>query len=514
MADGQELVRLVGPSKNPPIRRDASAATPLARACVASPTAANRPRRPTQAMLSRTKRLICTSTLLFAVAGAGCHSSNAGPGDQAVGVAPVPHDLVTASLPDEASLPGLVQRVAPSVVSITATKQATPSQGRPDLHRLPDMFRFRGPRERPQRGAGSGFVVDAAGYVVTNAHVVDGSDQVLVQLYDERELSARVVGKDDKLDLALLQIEGAGPLPAVTLGDSGALRVGEHVLAVGNPFGLGHTVTLGIVSGKTRAIGAGPYDAFIQTDASINPGNSGGPLFDLSGRVVGINTAIRPGADGIGFAIPVDDLKDVLAQLKDKGHVERGRLGLRFQAVTPALAKALGLPNAQGALVAEVEARSPAAQAGIQQGDVVVAVDGSPLTHHNQLARAVARRAPGSTVAIRVHRDGKHLDVKAKLGKLADENDEKLGRQRPRSSTPSATVQGLELADSDQGVTIVGFAKAHDQLRVGDRIVEVEGNPVSSVAELEKRIASAKRSAVLLKIDRNGSTLFVGLDRS
>lgn len=464
-------------------------------------------------MLSRTKRLICTTTLLLAATGAGCSSSaNAGPGDQAVGFATTPHNLVSATLPAETSLPGLVERVAPSVVSITATKQVTPSQDFPQG--LPDMFRFRVPQERSQRGAGSGFIVDAGGFVVTNAHVVDGTEEVLVQLHDEREFSARVVGKDDKLDLALLQIEGAGPLPAVTLGDSGALRVGEHVLAVGNPFGLGHTVTLGIVSAKTRAIGAGPYDAFIQTDASINPGNSGGPLFDLGGRVVGINTAIRPGAEGIGFAIPVDDLKDVLAQLKDTGHVERGRLGLRFQAVTPALAKALGLPNAQGALVAEVEANSPAAQAGIKQGDVVVAVDEKPLSHHNQLARAVARHAPGSSVAIRVVRDGKRHDLTAKLAKLDDENDKKLSKQAPRSGTPSATVHGIELAVSAHGVTVVGLAKPHDQLRVGDRIVAVEGRPVTTIAQVEKSIASAKRSAVLLKIDRNGSTLFVGLDRS
>src|SRR5262249_40402236 len=207
------------------------------------------------------------------------------------------------------------------------------------------------------------------------------------------------------LDIALLKLKDAKDLPAAPLGSSEQLRVGEHVLAVGNPFGLGHTVTLGIVSAKARAIGAGPYDDFIQTDASINPGNSGGPLFNWRGEVIGINTAIRPGANGIGFAIPIDAVKDVLGQLREKGHVERGRLGLAFQALTPTLATALGVDGPKGALVSDVEPGGAAARAGIKAGDVVVSVNGTPIQHADELRRRVARNAPGSTIKVGVIRD-------------------------------------------------------------------------------------------------------------
>jgi serine protease Do len=470
-------------------------------------------------MLVRARRIIHSSVLTLALAAVGCSASgSAGGADQAVDPQAGVHQLVEASLPTDTTIAGLVERVSPAVVSITTTKQSAPS--RMMLPNLPpgfgELFQHSLPQRLPQqRGAGSGFIVDADGYVVTNAHVVDGADEVVVKLKDEREFTARVVGKDDKLDLALLKIDHAGRLPAVKLGDSEKLRVGEHVLAVGNPFGLGSTVTLGIVSAKTRAIGAGPYEAFIQTDASINPGNSGGPLFDLSGRVVGINAAIRPGADGIGFAIPVNDLEDVLAQLRETGHVERGRLGLRFQQVTPDLAKALGLSSSHGALVAEVEKNSPASEAGIVDGDVIVAVDGHDVVQSNELARAVARHAPGSHVTIDVIRDGKRKQLKATLGKLQDDSGMPSGLQRTPHDGNSTTskLNGLELVERDGGVFIVGFDKPHDQLRSGDRIIEVDGKSVGSIAELKKRLDDAERPAVLLKVARGSTTLFVGLDR-
>src|SRR5262249_13911730 len=226
-----------------------------------------------------------------------------------------------------------------------------------------------------QKALGSGFIVDTAGHVVTNAHVVEEADSVRVKLADDREFDAKVKGRDARLDLAVLELVGAHDLPTVSLGSSQELRVGEYVVAIGNPFGLGNTVTMGIVSAKSRSIGAGPYDDFVQTDASINPGNSGGPLFNLRGQVVGINTAINPPGKGIGFAMPVDALKDVLPQLLSAGKVARGRLGVAVQPVDTALAKALGLDKTKGALVGDVEPGGPADKAGLRPGDLILKVD-------------------------------------------------------------------------------------------------------------------------------------------
>ncbi|MEM9696804.1 MAG: trypsin-like peptidase domain-containing protein, partial [Myxococcota bacterium] len=258
--------------------------------------------------------------------------------------------IVRVTSSDEAvssAVADLVEQVAPSVVNITTVSKTRARRG-PFGMLIPDGM-LPAPRERT--GAGSGFIVDAAGYVITNSHVVDDAEKLKVRLWDDRLFEAEIVGEDPLLDLALIKMEGASGLPAATLGFSRNLRVGEHVIAVGNPFGLGSTVTMGIVSAKARTIGAGPYDAFIQTDASINPGNSGGPLFNARGEVVGINTAVRANANGIGFAIPVDDLRDVVEQLRTKGFVERGRLGLTFQPITDELADALGLDRPYGAMV-------------------------------------------------------------------------------------------------------------------------------------------------------------------
>jgi serine protease Do len=324
-------------------------------------------------------------------------------------------------------IPDLAEKVKPAVVNITTTQQIRmPNRGMDPFDfffGLQDRRRNVEPRERTFRRSalGSGFIIDPSGYVVTNDHVVDQATIIHVRLADDRDFPADVVGRDPKLDLALLRLRGAHDLPTVPLGSSGALRVGESVVAVGNPFGLGNTVTKGIVSAKERAIGAGPYDDFIQTDASINPGNSGGPLFDARGQVVGINTAMAAGATGIGFAIPVDDLKQVLPQLRAHGHVDRARLGVSVQPVTPEVARALGLDPPQGALVADVEAGGPAAQAGLEAGDVVVAVDGQPIHHAEELPWKIASHAPGSKVTITVLRDKKRQDLTATLGKLSDE---------------------------------------------------------------------------------------------
>jgi serine protease Do len=266
-------------------------------------------------------------------------------------------------------------------------------------------------------GAGSGFIVDDKGHVVTNAHVINGARNVTVKLADERELPGKVLGKDERLDIAVLQIQGAN-LPHVNLGSSGSLKVGEPVVAIGNPFGLGGTVTSGIVSAKSRQIGAGPYDDFIQTDASINPGNSGGPLFDTKGQVVGMNTAVTASGQGIGFAIPSDAIKNVLPQLISTGHVERGRIGARIGEVNKETATALGLDNTHDALVGDVEPDGPGAKAGLKTGDVVLAVDGTLVPHGHDLPRMIASHQPGAKVTLDVRRGAGTSKMPITLGTL------------------------------------------------------------------------------------------------
>jgi serine protease Do len=330
----------------------------------------------------------------------------------------------SAPLPPVAPPPGagdiasLVDRVKPSVVNITSTENVDLLHEWPfgGLWPIPPGESAEGQLKRD--ALGSGFIVDSTGYVVTNAHVVENAARVRVRLDDEREFDATVRGRDERLDLAVLRLVGAKDLKPVILGSSDSLRVGNFVIAIGNPFGLGHTVTTGIVSAKSRDIGAGPYDDFIQTDASINPGNSGGPLFNLRGEVVGINTAMAASAQGIGFAIPVDALKYVLPQLIETGHVARGRLGVAVKPVEQTLAKQLGFDRPRGALVAVVESASPADKAGIRTGDVITSVDGVPIAHASELARVVARHPPNSRVSIEVIRGGSSQQLEVTLDEL------------------------------------------------------------------------------------------------
>jgi serine protease Do len=311
--------------------------------------------------------------------------------------------------------------VQPSVVHISTRQRPPRTPLGPE-----DFFRrfFEGaPEPQPRTALGSGSIVSADGYIVTNLHVVREATEIVVRLEDQREFPARVVGSDPPTDLALLKIE-ARELPVVRFGDSDGLAVGEPVMAIGNPFGLEHTVTTGVVSAKERFLGAGPYDDFIQTDASINPGNSGGPLVDARGALVGINTAIfaaRGGAwVGIGFAIPVNLAKQVLPQLRENGRVVRGFLGVSVAPVDPEVARAAGLDARRGAVVVDVVSGSPAAQAGLRQGDVVVAVDGDPVHHPRDLTRRIAGSRPGTTVALHVARREARTDVEATLGELKD----------------------------------------------------------------------------------------------
>ncbi|HET7339877.1 MAG TPA: trypsin-like peptidase domain-containing protein [Methylomirabilota bacterium] len=314
----------------------------------------------------------------------------------------------------------LARVVRPAVVNVSTTQRA-PRQGPEDFFRR--FFGEPAPGERGRQSLGSGFIVSSDGYIGTNFHVVKGASEIVVRLPDHSEHRARLVGGDAKTDIALLKIDASG-LPTLAFGDSDRLQVGEPVMAVGNPFGLEQTVTTGIVSAKERFIGAGPYDDFIQTDASINPGNSGGPLVDARGALIGINAAIfsqSGGSVGIGFAVPVNIAKDVLPQLREGGKVVRGYLGVAVGPVPPDLRERLKLVPEQGAAVAEVVPRSPAAQAGLAPGDVITAFQNAPIQSPNELTRRVGGTPPGTQVSLRVARPGGERTVQVALGQLRDE---------------------------------------------------------------------------------------------
>src|SRR5262245_40589063 len=329
----------------------------------------------------------------------------------------------------------LARELKPAVVNVNTKRTASAGEQNP----FPPPFGGRRPG-RQQRGLGSGFIVNPAGYVITNNHVIEGASEIKVTLSDGRELTARVLGRDPKTDLALLKVDATG-LPVIPLGDSARLEVGEPVMAVGNPFGLEQTVTTGIVSAMGRTIGAGPYDDFIQTDASINPGNSGGPLVNSRGEVVGVNTAIASGTGGsvgIGFAIPTNSVQPVVTQLAENGHVVRGWLGVTIQPLTPELATTFGATDTHGALVSGVADGSPAAQVGLRRGDVITKYDGHPVARWSDLPRAVAETPVGREVPVEVLRDGKHLTVAVKVAKL-DEPE----RNAAAGGGPAAAELGI-----------------------------------------------------------------------
>ena len=336
------------------------------------------------------------------------------------------------SRPD--TLAPLVAEVQPAVVNIS-TKQAArqprrgfraPFRGQEPFEDFFERF-FGGPmpqEPRPQQSLGSGFLIDKEGYILTNNHVIENAGMIMVKLANEKEYEAKVVGRDPRTDLALIKINARGDLPVVRLGDSEGLQVGDWVIAIGNPFGLGQTVTAGIVSAKGRVIGQGPYDDFIQTDAAINPGNSGGPLFNTKGEVVGINTAIfsqSGGNIGIGFAVPVNMAKGLLPQLKAKGRVSRGWLGVSIGPVTDEAAQQLKLKDKKGALVMDVVERSPADRAGLQQGDVIISFDGKDVAGAMDLPRLVGNTPIGKEVTLRVIREARPLDLKATIREFRED---------------------------------------------------------------------------------------------
>jgi serine protease Do len=352
---------------------------------------------------------------------------------------------------------------------------------------------------------------------------VEGADKIEVTLQDGSEVEAKVIGRDRKTDLALLKVEGEH-LPVISLGDSDQVRVGDWVMAIGNPFGLDHTVTVGILSARGRNIGAGAYDDFLQTDASINPGNSGGPLLDMNGRVIGINTAINARAQGIGFAIPINMAKDLLPQLRETGSVTRGWLGVQIQRVTPQLAKSFDLEEAHGALVSQVFEDSPAAKAKIQAGDVITRFNDREIKDFNDLPRMVAATTPGAEVPIEVLRDGKRKQLEATVEKMTDEEQTELASAQPSEErwglgletlTPELARQ-LELDEGTQGVVITqvepGSAASESGLRRGDLVLEVDRKKVKTVDELQKLLKSAEK-LVLLLVQRGDSQIFVPMER-
>jgi serine protease Do len=419
----------------------------------------------------------------------------------------------------------------PAVVNISTTQVVKNPMALGDQGSSNDPFQgffhqFFGdmPRTFRTHSLGSGFIIREDGYVVTNNHVVDGATEIAVKLSDGREFPAKIVGRDEKTDLALLKINAAG-LPVLPFGDSDKLQVGEPVMAIGNPFGLEGTVTTGIVSAEGRVIGEGPYDNFIQTDASINPGNSGGPLVNTAGRVVGIDTAIfsqSGGSVGIGFAIPINMAKTILPQLEAKGHVTRGWLGVSIQPVTPELAKAMQLPKEEGALVAEVLPDSPAKKAGLRAGDVIVEYDGHAIAKAENLPRLVAGTPVEQTATVKVLRDGKPLTVTAQIAqmpepqKLAEATSparERLGLA-VQPLTPALAKQ-LGLPDTS-GLVVAGVKDgspaAEAGIQPGDVIVQVNRKSVQSVAELQQALAANKPGQpVLFQIHRKDASLFVAI---
>ncbi|HWA92109.1 MAG TPA: DegQ family serine endoprotease [Rhizomicrobium sp.] len=453
------------------------------------------------------------------------------------------------------SFADLADKLLPTVVNIATSqtlKQPGGQAGLPDIppgSPLADLFKnFLGPeRAKPRHvtSLGTGFIIDPSGFIVTNNHVIADAEHITATLNDGTVLPAKLVGRDEKTDLALLKVAPKKPLPAAKFGDSDHARVGDWVIAIGNPFGLGSTVTAGIVSARNRDINAGPYDEFIQTDAPINRGNSGGPLFDVDGNVIGVNSQIYSpsgGSVGIGFSIPSNLVRSVVAQLRQYGTARRGWIGVRIQAVTTDLAEGLGLPSAMGALITDVSPKGPAAKAGIRNGDLVTSFDRKPVTDSRALPRIVADTPIGKAVPVDILRKGKKQTVKLTVAKLADEKPMHAVAKAPPQAGPVQTAKpksrvsqlGLSLAalDSDarvqfklhgnvKGVVVTDVAPespaAEKNLRAGDVIVQVQNQAVRTPDDVARQVeadAKAGKKVELLLVNRGGDLTYVALKLS
>jgi serine protease Do len=473
----------------------------------------------------------------------------------------VPQTLTSpVALIQQQSFAPLVKKVSPAVVNISVSQKAdadamaeepemTPSPGFPNSpfdEFLRRFFEQQGPGGQrhlfPQiPGAqarrialGSGFIIDPSGYVVTNSHVIGDASKVEVTLQDNSKYTAKIVGRDPKTDLAVLKVNADKPLPYVKFGDSSAAQVGDWVMAVGNPFGLGGTVTTGIISARGRDIHSGPFDDFLQIDAPINRGNSGGPTFNLEGEVIGINTAIyspNGGSVGIGFAVPSNVAKTIVAQLEEHGKVSRGWLGVQIQEVTPAIAASLGLHGEKGALVAVVTPDSPGAKAGIKQGDVILSFNGTDVSQLRDLPRLVAQTSPDTAATMTVWRNGEKVELHAKVGELANERVASAGAGEDEEQPTKAEALGmhfapltaqlrreLHVAKDVHGVVVsrVDSGSAADDvgLSEGDVLVAIDQQPVNTpqeAAEKLKELANSSKKNALLLLNRHGVTQYVGV---
>lgn len=450
----------------------------------------------------------------------------------------------------------LADKLLPAVVNISTTQTVTQRDDMQDFDlQFPEgspfeQF-FKDFMEQHRRAApngkakkqkatslGSGFIIDPAGFIVTNYHVIQDAEEITVILHDDTNMTAKVVGRDKKMDLAVLKVEPKKPLPAISFGDSDKARVGEWVIAIGNPYGLGGSVSAGIISARARDINAGPYDDFLQTDAPINRGNSGGPLLNMDGEVVGINTAIftpTGGSIGIGFAIPSNMAKSVIEQLKTTGHTRRGWLGVRIQLVTPEIAQGLGLSEPKGALVSGLTAGGPAADAKLQSGDVIVSYDGKDVTDMHRLPRLVAETEVGKTVPMTVIRGGKEVSLKVKIGELkAEEEDAKDPEPTEKTETRgvgtkvdelglsvSTLTDGLrrkyEIDANTNGLVVQNVLPdgqaAEVGLTQGDVISEAAQHPVKAPKDLSEAAKKAQKDGkpLLLLVDRKGEIRFVAI---
>ncbi|MFC5385369.1 Do family serine endopeptidase [Aquamicrobium segne] len=502
--------------------------------------------RNSKTISSRSRRLTVAAASL-AIAGA------TGLAAVTATIEPVLAEAVRVEAPQVPSFADVVSSVSPAVVSVRVKASPERTADRGSAFGLPDegfgnlppnhpMRRFfrefrgfgdgknqpraerRGPAKPRPVSQGSGFFISADGYLVTNNHVVDRGSEFTIVTNDGTELDARLVGKDERTDLAVLKVDSDLEFTYVDFAEDAKIRVGDWVVAVGNPFGLGGTVTAGIISARGRDIGAGPYDDFIQIDAAVNRGNSGGPAFDLSGQVVGINTAIfspSGGNVGIAFAIPSSTAKQVVEGLIKDGSVARGWLGVEIQPVTRDIAESLGLKFDKGAIVANAQDDSPATKAGIVSGDVITQVDGHDIASSRDLARIIAAYAPDTQVDITVWRDGKSQDINVKLGKLP--GDQTQAAASPGASTPSTDTLGdlgltVTTADDGKGLVVTGVDPDSDAadrgVMTGDVIVAVNSEMIASVEDVSKAIdaaAKAGRKSVLLQISRDSNNRFVAL---
>lgn len=495
---------------------------------------------------NRTTRRFSTAALAVGVAGAVLA------GGVVTSVVPSFAEPVTVQPTGEnAGFADVVEKVSPAVVSVRVKEQIKPASddgsdaespfdNLPPNHPLRRFFEFgnpgmqgspdgrQAPRRSPRQGMaqGSGFFISDDGYLVTNNHVVEGGSDYNVVLDDGTELNAELIGTDSRTDLALLKVEaGNRKFTYVDFADDSKVRVGEWVVAVGNPFGLGGSVTAGIVSARGRDIGAGPYDDFIQIDAAVNRGNSGGPAFNLEGQVIGVNTAIfspSGGNVGIAFAIPASTAKSVIQSLRDNGNVQRGWLGVQIAPVTKDIAEALGLDAEEGAIVTLPDTDTPAVKAGIQTGDVITAVNGQTVKGPRELARKVAEYRPGTTIDVKVWRNGEARDIKVELGNLSslDEASNTGGNRNVPVNPSSLRGYGLTLTPSDQGDGVVitevdpDSEAANRGVSAGDTIVAVNGSSVKSQREVEdaiKKASTSGRKAALFQLRSGDQNRFVAL---